>query len=261
MDPTFLATIVVSLLLIGATVVLLMRSTRRADVQDPATGFQPASPVPFVAAIKPAPAPAPAPRLGLAGWQAAGPLLEAMGLRQLDAECYTSRIAGSSESLFVEFHPGNGTLGGWSEGTYPGGALELFVGASIELKAGTMDPSSLARFVIGEAGWVERPGRGGALEGFLGAEAELHPREPGQTELAHFVASQVREIFGGLPPAARLRVEAPEIPADDYRLTVSTPFSTPEQASIVARVLVTLDEAAQRPLPAASTRAARSSSD
>lgn len=97
------------------------------------------------------------------------------------------------------------------------------------------------------AGWVERPGRGGALEGFLGAETELQPRERGQTELAHFVASQVGEAFGALPPAARLRVEAPEIPGDDYKLTVTTPFSTPEQAPLVANVLVALDKAAQTP--------------
>ncbi len=287
----------------------------------------------------------------------------------LDAECYVSRVGGSSESLFVQFHPGNGTLGGWSEGTYPGGALELFVGASVELKAGKTDASALATFVIGEvrdffralpseatlnvrapeipgykykasistpfctpqdaptvarlllaldaaasrpppagapqaalppvikcwqdagpllealsmhaqdaecytrgvgsgtlfvtlnpgnaslSAWIEQPCPGGMLEQFIGAQAELGPGDQERSQLAAFVASEVRELWGTLPGAARLHVEAPEIPGDGHKLAVSTPFTSPEQAAVVARLLIALDEAARRRPPAGAPKA------
>jgi hypothetical protein len=94
-------------------------------------------------------------------------------------------------------------------------------------------------------GWVDRPAPGGVLERFLGADAELSPGESGRSELARFVAGQVAELLVRLPRGARLSVEAPDIPGDSYKLNLSTPFTSPDQAAILARVLVTLDEAAQ----------------
>ena len=85
---------------------------------------------------------------------------------------------------------------------------------------------------------------------YIGAEAELEPGEKGRSDLARFVAGEIREIMGALPRQARLTVKAPEMPGDSYKLSLETPFSAPYIAEIVARVLLMVDEAAQRPMQA-----------
>ena len=135
-------------------------------------------------------------------WFAAGPSLEALGLRKLNAETYMGQ-----HGLFV----------------------------SVDVRAATV------------SGWVEAASPGGSLEQFLGKEAELRPGGEERSELAHFVARHAREVLGQLPAAARLTIKAPEIPGDKYRMRVETPFSTPDQASLVARLLLLLDETARNP--------------
>jgi hypothetical protein len=137
-------------------------------------------------------------------WQAAGPLLEAVGLRKLDAETYMR--------------------------SFPGGQ-DLFV--SLSVRDATV------------RGWVDRPCPGGVLERFLRAEIALQPGEAGRSEMAAWLANGLREGLGALPPAARLTVRAPEIPGDSYKASLTTPFSSPEHASNVARVLLMLDAAVQ----------------
>jgi hypothetical protein len=139
-------------------------------------------------------------------WQAAGPMLQAMGLRQLDAECYTRDVPGGG-TLFVQFQLASSGL----------------------------------------AAWLDRPGPGGALERFPCTEVQLQPGEQGRTELGHFVAGQVYQLLGALPPQARLSVKTPEIPGDTYKLRLTTPFTAPQQAQLVAQALLVLDQAAQRP--------------
>ena len=57
----------------------------------------------------------------------------------------------------------------------------------------------------------------------------------------------MREVLGALPRGACLTVKTPEIPGDSYKANLTTPFWAPDHAALVARVLLTLDEAAQRP--------------
>jgi hypothetical protein len=128
--------------------------------------------------------------------------------------------------------------------TYWGG-LDRRMYVSLELRDGRV------------SGWVERPWPGGALEQFMGEGAELRPGEQGRSELARFVAGVVREGLCALPHAARLTVKAPEMPGDEYKLRLSTPLSSPDHAAVVARVLLALDEAAQRPAPAEGALQAR----
>jgi hypothetical protein len=96
-------------------------------------------------------------------------------------------------------------------------------------------------------GWTKQACQGGAFERFLNAEAELEPGEKGRSDLAQFVAAEVREVMASLPRAARLTVKAPEIPGDTYEADLTTPFTSPDQAATVARVLLMLDEVARRP--------------
>ncbi len=94
-------------------------------------------------------------------------------------------------------------------------------------------------------GWVDRPCPGGALEQFFRAEAELAPGGAARSEMAAWMGRSVGAILATLPHAARLSVEAPDIPGDNYKASLTTPFSSPEQAATVARVLLSLDAAAQ----------------
>jgi hypothetical protein len=160
------------------------------------------------AARRPAPAGAPGhlPPVA-AAWQAASHGLEALGLSRLDAECYRRELDGLSATLYVNV---------------------AIRDASVR-------------------GWLERPCPGGALEQYIGAEVELSPGGGGRSDLAHFVAGAVGELLATLPRKARLTVEAPEIPGDSYKMSLSTPFTVADQAASVARVLLALDEAARRP--------------
>ncbi len=99
----------------------------------------------------------------------------------------------------------------------------------------------------GVHGWIDRPCPGGALEQHFGVEDVLGPGDDGRSPLAWWVADAVRALLRALPPDAKLRVKAPEIPGDGYEAHLETPMSTPEHAAIVARVLIALDEAAQKP--------------
>ncbi|HEY1694527.1 MAG TPA: hypothetical protein VGG39_20295 [Polyangiaceae bacterium] len=155
------------------------------------------------ASSRPAPAGAAAPLPPSAAmWLAAGPSLEALGLRKLDAETYMAR-------------------------------MDFFVNVDVRAAAVT--------------GWLEGSTPGGALEQFLGKDAELRPGGGARSELAHFVAGQVAELLGALPRGASVTVKAPEIPGDKYKMRVETPFSAPEQAATVARLLLRLDEIARQP--------------
>ena len=99
-------------------------------------------------------------------------------------------------------------------------------------------------------GWLESPYPGGMLEAFIGARAEVNPGDQGRSDLARFVAGSVAELLGQLPRQARLTAKAPELPGDEGSFNLDTPFSHPAQAAMVARVLLALDEAARRSLPA-----------
>ena len=140
-------------------------------------------------------------------WTEAAPALQALGFRQQDAESFVLRSSMASQSLYVTIQVSEGTI----------------------------------------RGWVERPSPGGIFERYLAAEAELGPGEPGSSELAHFVAGRVGELLARLPRGARLKVDAPDIPGDTYKLSLATPFTSPDQAATVARVLMTLDELARAP--------------
>ena len=50
-----------------------------------------------------------------------------------------------------------------------------------------------------------------------------------------------------LPRGACLTVQAPDIHGDTCKMDLTTPFSSPDQAATVARVLLMLDEAVRRP--------------
>jgi predicted secreted protein len=52
--------------------------------------------------------------------------------------------------------------------------------------------------------------------------------------------------MGTLPRSARLSFKAPEIADDSNKMRLTTPFTAPDQAALVARVLLTLDEAVRR---------------
>ncbi|HEX7601769.1 MAG TPA: hypothetical protein VF316_09195, partial [Polyangiaceae bacterium] len=96
-------------------------------------------------------------------------------------------------------------------------------------------------------GWIEQPCPGGMVERFLRAEGELRPGEQGRSELARFAASMVGGVLATLPREACLTVEAPDIHGDTCKMDLTTPFSSPDQAATVARVLLMLDEAVRRP--------------
>lgn len=154
-------------------------------------------------------------RLGAEGWQMACPLLDAMPMTRLDAETYTRNFG------------------------RPGGTLYLTVRiAARELH-----------------GWLERACPGGALEAFMGTEVTVRPGERGRSPLEQFVTSQVGEVLAQLPPHAQLTVKAPEIPGDGYKSSLTTPFTAPEDAPALARVLIALDEAAHRPPPEGALQA------
>jgi hypothetical protein len=139
-------------------------------------------------------------------WQAAGPWLAQLGMTPLDAETYTRSFGGVTDSLYLSVNVRDATLRGWLDRRCPGGALERY----------------------------------------LRTEMVLQPGDTGRSEIEAWVAGVVRDVLGALPRGACLRVKAPEIPGDSYRASLTTPFSSPEQASLVARVLLTLDEALRR---------------
>jgi hypothetical protein len=98
-------------------------------------------------------------------------------------------------------------------------------------------------------GRVERPCPGGWLETFLGKSAELRPGESPPSEMAMVVVRLVGEMLARLPPAARLKVEAPKVPGAGFKARVETPLRHPAVADTVVRLLMNLDEAADRPVP------------
>jgi hypothetical protein len=134
-----------------------------------------------------------------ARWQQAGAMLEALGMKKLDAECYWQ-----TSHLFVNVNVAEITVTGRLSRTCPGGALERL----------------------------------------LGQTAELRPGERARSELAQITANAVGELLAALPQQARLAVKAPEIPGDNYTLTLTTPFAAPEHAACVARVLLAFEAAA-----------------
>jgi hypothetical protein len=139
-------------------------------------------------------------------WQAAAPSLQAMGMTAISAEAYMRHLSGVAQSLYL----------------------------AIEVRDGTI------------RGWFERPFPGGVLERYLRTEVTLQPGEQGRSELAAWLAGSLREILGALPRGARLTVKAPEIPGDSVKASLTTPFTSPDQASTVVRVLLALEQAAQQ---------------
>ena len=139
-------------------------------------------------------------------WQAAGPWLAQLGMTQLDAETSMRSFGGVGDSLFV----------------------------SVDVRSASL------------RGWLDRRCPGGVLERFLRSEMALQPGDTGQSEIEAWVAGVVRETLGALPRGACLRLKAPEIPGDSYKASLTTPFGAPEQAALVARALLTLDEALRR---------------
>jgi hypothetical protein len=136
-------------------------------------------------------------------WQAAAPSLQALGMSKLDAECFTRSLGG------------------------PGGMLYL----KLEVHWGSM------------RGWIERACPEGIIEQFRGHRGEIAPGHRGRSPLEKYAAAAVYEIMAPLPHQARLSVKAPQIPGDNYELALESPLTSPEQPGIVARVLVTLDQA------------------
>ncbi len=156
----------------------------------------------------------------VAAWQAAGPMLQTLGLAKLDAETYMRSLPGGND-LFVSLQLSKGTV--W--------------------------------------GWIETPCPGGVLEQFLGGEASLHPGDAGRSEMAKVVAAMAGEAMGALPHGALLTVNAPEIPGDKYKSSLTTPFTSPDQAATVARALLMLDERARMPARGGGQRSSAAGGD
>jgi hypothetical protein len=149
-------------------------------------------------------------RAGLPGWQAAGPMLQSLGMKMLDAETYTRSVDGGvMKSLYLSFHVRDGTL----------------------------------------RAWMDKPSPGKAIESFIGTEATLRPGRHGSSPLGAFLVSRVGQALAALPGDADLTVKAPEIPGDDFKANAHTPFTKPEDAPALARLLMAVDEAASGPPP------------
>ena len=142
-------------------------------------------------------------------WQAAAPAIQALRMGAATAELYTGSFDGSSGTLYL----------------------------SVDIREGSI------------RGWTERAAPGCILEPFAGQSAELSPGARGHSPLAQLISGAIGELFAALPRGASLRVKAPEIPGDNYELTLSTPLTAPEQAPLVVRVLRALDEAVRHPAP------------
>jgi len=99
-------------------------------------------------------------------------------------------------------------------------------------------------------GSIARPCRGGMLEAFLGQGGTLRPGSMGTTPLEQFVASQVGALAASLPPDASLDIQAPPLPGDPYRATITSSFASAGVPAAVARVLLQLDRVAHAPAPA-----------
>ncbi len=293
-------------------------------------------------------------------WQAAGPSLVALGMRQLDAETYMLGIGGGQD-MFLTLRVADMSLSAWLDRPCPGCVLEQYLGTKAEINPGEAGRSDLQRLMAGSVrevlaalpraaefsvkapeipgdsykarvstpfsavdqpsifarvlltfdetakspavggshvrlppavlawqaagqgltalglskldaetymrtldggqmlfvslsvresslrGWFDRPCPGGALEQFLGGRGDVSPGHGGSSPLERLVAANVQEALSALPRSASLTVQAPEIPGDSYKASLTTPFSTPDQAASVARVLLTLDAFAQRP--------------
>jgi len=122
----------------------------------------------------------------------------------------------------------------------------------IELGSGYGQTMYLRLNVPGQAvtGSLDRPCRGGMLEAFLGQSARLRPGSAGATQLEQFVASQVGHALASLPPDASLDVQAPQLPGDPYRASITSSFASADVPAAVARVLLQLDKAAHVRAPA-----------
>jgi hypothetical protein len=143
-------------------------------------------------------------------WREAGASLAALGLKQLDPETYIREHGSRSfETLYLRLK------------------------VPIESVHGSLD----------------RHCPGGMLEAFLGKGGSLRPGAAGTTPVEQFLASQVGELMSRLPPDAVLEVRAPDVPGDVYKAWLSSRFASAEVPALVARVLLTLDQAARAPMP------------
>jgi hypothetical protein len=140
-------------------------------------------------------------------WTAAAPMLEQLGLRKLDAECFIHEVGSATRALYVK----------------------------LEVTSGEV------------AGFIDKPCPGGAPEQFIGREAVLAPGERGASGLERWAATQIMEVMAGLPRGAKLRMTAPEMPGADLKMSLRSKLAAPEHAAIVARVLMMLTKAASGP--------------
>ena len=123
---------------------------------------------------------------------------------------------------------------------------------SIELGGGYDDTMYLRLQVQSQQvqGSIGRACRGGMLEAFLGQGGGLRPGSMGTTPLEQFVASQVGGMLASLPPDASMDLQAPPLPGDPYRATLTSSFARSDVPAAVARVLLQLDRVAHAPAPA-----------
>jgi hypothetical protein len=107
----------------------------------------------------------------------------------------------------------------------------------------------------GVRGWIENTSRGGTLDAYPRATVTLHPGKSAHGDLASWVLAAATAELAALPKHATLEVTCPEIPGASYELRLTSTLEAPEHAPIVARVLLALEAAAQRPAGAAAAHA------
>nr|HEX4316878.1 hypothetical protein [Kofleriaceae bacterium] len=116
---------------------------------------------------------------------------------------------------------------------------ELFTGDSLYV---TFDVAS-----GGVHAWFERAAPGGLLDGAPNQSFELRAGHAGHSEIAQRVLAIVQAELAALPKQARLQVTTPEIPGAMYKLRLTTPLASADQAVVAARAMLALDSALRRP--------------
>lgn len=139
-------------------------------------------------------------------WREAGGGLQSLGLHPISAEGWARDLDGSLHTLYVSLEVRAAEVQGWLRGSAPGGVIDRCVGQ----------------------------------------QGELRPGAAGRSQLEVYVAGAVAQGLASLPRAARLSMQGPEIPGGEYKLRLTTPFTAPHHAAIVAQVLLAADGAVRR---------------